>query len=156
MKTLIIIFSFFGLISVKSYSQRFYLGDQLSPNSTEFKFLGISSSTGVSTYHYLGAITEKNYFGRKIDDIIVGIKNGIIVTTIYNFIPEPGDVGVPKSIIDLIQSNLPYPLANVNGVYSLNIDNESISISRVTNSLTFGKDRIMFLNSIKQSILENT
>lgn len=153
MKTITIILSLFWLISVKSYSQRFYLGDQLSPNSTEFKFLGTSSSTCVSTYHYLGAITEKNYFGRKIDDIIVGIKNGIIVTTIYNVIPEPGDVGIPKSIIDLFQSNLPYPLAYVDGIYGVNIDNTSISVRRSNNVMTFHKDRIMFLTSVKNSLL---
>lgn len=155
MKAITIILSLFWLISIKSYSQRFYLGDQLSPNSTEFKFLGTSSSTGVSTYHYLGVITEQYYFGRKIDDIVVGTKNGIIVTTIYNVIPEPGDVGVPKSIIDLIQRNLPFPLAYVNGIYGVNIDNTSISVRRSNNLMTLHKDRIMFMNSVKQSVLEN-
>jgi len=49
-----------------------------------------------------------------------------------------------------------YPFKEVNGVYGLNIDNESISIARVRNSLTFNQDRIMILNTIKQSILEST
>ena len=153
MKTKLIVILFYLLVSVSAFSQKFYLGEQLHPNSTEFKLLGISSSTGVSTYHYTGIITDKYYFGRKIDDIIVGVKDGMIVTTIYNVIPEPGDVGVPKSIIDLIESNLPYPLANVNGVYGVNIDNTTISISRTNNPLTFNKDRIMFLTSVKNSLL---
>ena len=56
----------------------------------------------------------------------------------------------------LLQENFPFPFKEVDGVYGLNIDNESISVARVTNPLTFNKDRIMFMNSIKQSILENT
>lgn len=154
MKTKAIILTLFLLISARSFSQKFYLGDQLSPNSTEFKLLGISSETNVSTYQYIGVFTGKYYFGRRIGDVIVGIKNGTIVTTIYYVIPEPGDVGVPKSVIDLIESNLPYPLAKVNGVYGVNIDNTSISISRSNNPLTFNKDRIMFLTSVKQSLLK--
>ena len=153
MKTKTIILVLVLFVTTKSFSQRFDLGEQLSPNSTEYKFLGTSSSTGVSTYQYVGVFTDKYFFGRKIGDIIIGIKNGIVVTTIYNIIPEPGDVGVPKSIIDLIESNLPFPLANVNGVYGVNIDNETISLSRSNNVLTFYKDRIMILNSVKNSLL---
>lgn len=153
MKTKAIILVLVLFVTTRSFSQRFDLGEQLSPNSTEYKFLGTSSSTGVSTYQYIGAFTDKYFFGRKIGDIIIGIKNGIIVTTIYDIIPEPGDVGVPKSIIDLIESNLPFPLANVNGVYGVNIDNTTISLSRSNNVLTFHKDRIMILTSVKNSLL---
>jgi len=40
--------------------------------------LGISSLTGVSTYQYIGAITDEYFFNRRIGDIIVGIKNGVV------------------------------------------------------------------------------
>lgn len=153
MKSKTIILALFLLVSVHSFSQKFYLGDRLSPKSTQFKLLGISSSTGVYTYKYIGAITDTYFYNRRVGEIIVGFKNGIIVTTIYNLIPEKGDVGVPQSTLDLVQSAIPFPLANINGVYGANIDNMSISLSRSTNAITLYKDRIMFMTSVKNSLL---
>lgn len=153
MKNTAFILAMFLLVSVHSFSQQFSLGDRLSPTTTKFKLLGISLATGVSTYKYIGAITDTYFYNRRVGEIIVGFKNGIIVTTIYNLIPEAGDVGVPKSILDLVQSVLPYPLAYVNGMYGVNIDNMSITLSRSNNTLTFHKDRIMFMTSVKNSIL---
>ena len=153
MKSKTIILSLFLLVSVHSFSQKFYLGDRLTPKSTQFKLLGISSATGVHTYKYIGAITDTYFYNRRVGEIIVGFKNGIIVTTIYNLIPEKGDVGVPQSTLDLVQSAIPFPLANINGVYGANIDNMSISLSRSTNAITFYKDRIMFMTSVKNSLL---
>lgn len=149
--TILILF----FISVNSFSQKFSIGDELSLNSSDFKLLGISSTTGVATYHYIGTITDKYFFNRQVGDIIVGFKKGIVVTTIYNLIPEKGDIGVPQSLLDLVQQGLPFPLAYRNGVWGVNIDNESISISRTKNTLTFNKDRIMFFSSVKNSILSN-
>jgi hypothetical protein len=153
MKSKTIILTLLLLVSIQSFSQKFYLGDRLTPKPTQFKLLGISSSTGVHTYKYIGAITDKYFFNRRIGEIIVGYKNGIIVTTIYNLIPENGDVGVPQSTLDLVQSGIPFPLANVNGVYGANIDNTSITLSRSNNAITFYKDRIMFFTSVKNSLL---
>jgi hypothetical protein len=153
MKTKSIILSLFLLISVQSFSQIFYLGDQLSPNSTNYKLLGISTSTGVSTYKYIGVITDKVFFNRRVGEITVGVKGGIVVTTLYNLIPENGDVGVPKSLVESVQSGLPFPMSYVNGSYGVNIDNTTISLSRSKNSLTFNKDRIMFMSTVKYSLL---
>lgn len=50
-------------------------------------------------------------------------------TTIYNLIPEKGDVGVPQSTLDLVQSSIPFPLAERNGMYGANIDITTIAIS---------------------------
>lgn len=155
MKSKTIILALFLLVSVHSFSQKFYLGDRLTPKSNQFKLLGISSATGVSTYKYIGAITDKYFFNRRIGEIIVGFKNGIVVTTIYNLIPENGDVGVPQSTLDLIQATIPFPLAYRNGLYGANIDNTSITLSRSNNELTFHKDRIMFFTSVKNSLLRN-
>ena len=148
-----IIIALLLLVSVSSFSQKFFLGDRLTPKATQFKLLGISSATGVHTYKYIGAITNTYYYNRKIGEIIVGFKNGIIVTTIYNLIPEKGDVGVPQSTLDLVQNGLPYPLAYRNGLYGANIDNTSFTLSRSNNELTFHKDRIMFFTSVKNSLL---
>lgn len=155
MKSKTIIIALLLLASVHSFSQKFYLGDRLTPVANEFKLLGKSSSTGVSTYKYIGAITDTYYYNRRIGEIIVGIKRGIVVTTIYNLIPEPGDIGVPKSTLDLVQSALPFPLAYVNGLYGANIDNTSFTLSRSRNEITFYKDRIMFFTSVRSSLLRN-
>lgn len=153
MKSRTIILALFLLVSVHSFSQKFYLGDRLTPKATQFKLLGISSATGVSTYKYIGAITDKYFFNRRVGEIIVGFKKGIIVTTIYNLIPEKGDGGVPQSTLDLVQATIPFPLAYRNGMYGANIDNTSITLSRSNNELTFHKDRIMFFTSVKNSLL---
>jgi hypothetical protein len=147
---LLILFSSFGLSA-----QRFDLGNYLNPTPDEFELLGISSKTGVNSYKYRKEITDR-FFGRKIGDIIVGVRDNIIVMTIYNVIPNPDDVGVPADIVKLIRENLPFPLKEIDGAYGVNIDNETIGISRERNPLTFNLDRIMFLNSVKQSILEST
>lgn len=154
MKSKIIILVILLLVSASSFSQKFFLGDQLTPKSSQFKLLGISSSTGVATYKYIGTITDTYYYNRRVGEIIVGLKKGIIVTTIYNLIPEKEDVGVPQSTLDLIQNTIPFPLAKRNGMYGVNIDNMTISVSRSTNELTFHKDRIMFFTSVKNSLLK--
>ena len=148
--TLVLIFSSIGLCA-----QRFDLGSYLKPTTSDFEYLGTSSRTGVSTYKYKREKPDL-FFSRKIGDITVGVRDGVITLTIYNLVPNNGDYGVPADILKLIGDNFPYPFKEVNGVYGLNIDNETISISRATSPLTFNKDRIMFVNSVKQSILEST
>lgn len=144
------------LISAAQFvnAQRYDLGDPISPSSRYFKLIGISSETGVSSYKYIQPISDY-MFGRRIGDIIVGVKDGHVATTVYSLIPERDDIGVPAAIIELVQGALPYPLAYRNGVYGLNIDNTSISISRSNNALTFNKDRIMYFSSVKRSLLIN-
>jgi len=115
--------------------------------------LGISSKTGISTYKYIGKKTDTYFFNRKIGEIIVGFKNGTIVMTIYNLIPENGDIGVPKSILDLIQAMLPFPLAQRDDMYGANIDDMSISLSRANNPMTFNRDRIMFITAVRNNLL---
>lgn len=142
------------IISLSSIGQKYYLGDDLTPTSDKFKLIGISSQTNVYSYQYVGTFTDKYFYGRQIGDVIIGIKNGIIVMTIYNLIPEKSDQGVPSEIIELIQKTLPFPLTYRDSIWGMNIDNVAISISRTNNVMTFNKDRIMFFTSIKQSILK--
>jgi hypothetical protein len=149
----IILFVFVLIIALKDASaQKFYLGNYLTPTENEFQLIGISSKTNVQLYKYKKPIYD-TFYDRKIGDIVVGIKNGYIVQTVYCLIPKTTDVGVPKEVVNLAQAALPYPFGNHNGVYGMNIDNESISIARLSNAVTFNKDRIVFSNSVKQSIL---
>ncbi len=150
-----LLFTLLLIAPMLTNGQKFYLGNYLEPTPNEFELMGISSKTGVHSYKYKKDIYD-TFFERKIGDIIVGIRDGVIVTTVYDLIPRSNDQGVPSDILKLLVENFPYPFKEVNGVYGLNIDNESISIARANNPLTFGKDRIMFMTSVKQSILEST
>lgn len=141
------------ILANQGFSQKFYLGEKINSNTNQFALLGISSDTGVATYKYTGMITDTYFFNRKIGDIIIGVKKNIIVSTIYNLIPESNDVGVPKSTLELIQDSLPFPLTYIDGVYGVRIDNTNISVSRSRNALTLNKDRIMFFTSMKNSII---
>ena len=140
----------FGVTNIDA--QKYYLGESIEIKTNEFKLIGISSKTGVSNYRYIKPIYDK-MFEREIGDIIVGVKDGHIASTIYNLVPLPNDVGVPNSIIDLIQANLPYPMKNINGTWGMNIDNNTISFMRANNAITFGKDRIIFNSSVRYSVL---
>lgn len=53
-----------------------------------------------------------------------------------------------------IQNKFAFPFKEINGNYGMNVDSETISIARVTNVISFWKDRRMFMNSVKQIILE--
>jgi hypothetical protein len=94
------------------------------------------------------------FYNRKVGEIIIGVKDGYIAQTIYFLIPKSTDKGVPKDIIDLMQSATGYKMGYKDGVYGMNIDNESISLARLNNTITSYKDRIMINNSVRQSILE--
>ncbi|MGZ3860293.1 MAG: hypothetical protein ACXVMS_12210 [Flavisolibacter sp.] len=134
------------------FSQQFYLGEKLNPNTKNSNLIGISSQTNGSKYLYVGEFTDKFFYGRQFGDIIAGIKSAKIVTTVYNLIPETGAVGVPNTIIELIQKALPFPLAYKNGVFGVNINNTTISVSRTNNTLTLNKDRILIFTSVKQCL----
>lgn len=148
-----ILSAFLFILTAHTYGQNYSLGESLYPSNSEFELIGISSKTGVSAYRYKKHVSAR-FYGRRLGDIIVGVKDGHIAQTIYLMIPEDGDIGVPKEILNLIQSVLPYPLSYTNGRYGVNIDNYSISLSRTNNAITFNKDRIMYMSSIKQSLLE--
>jgi hypothetical protein len=106
-KTILLFILFFGCISNVN-AQKFYIGNYLTPNTNEFELIGISSKTGVHAYKFKKEIYD-TFFGRKIADIIVGIKNERIVQTIYLLIPERTDVGVPKEVMNEIQKKFPFP-----------------------------------------------
>ncbi|RQO32025.1 hypothetical protein DBR32_04285 [Taibaiella sp. KBW10] len=133
-------------------AQTFKIGQRLTPSSTEFKSLGASSSTMVYTYKYSKPIS-KTMYDRKVGDIVIGVKSGYIVSTIYYLIPLSTDKGLPQSVVKLFESSLGFSLAYVNGMYGANIDDKSYSISRTTSEMTFQKDRIMVYTTIKNSIL---
>jgi hypothetical protein len=152
MRSKLFLIILFSLSLTKIHAQKYFLGEPIQISANEFKLIGISTKTGVSNYRYVKPIYDK-MFEREIGDIIVGVKEGHIASTVYNLVPLPNDIGVPKSIIDLIQANLPYPMKNINGTWGMNIDNNTISFMRANNAITFGKDRIIFNSSVRYSVL---
>ena len=154
MRSKLFLIILFSISLTKIQAQKYFLGEPIQISSNELKLIGISSKTGVSNYRYVKPIYDK-MFEREIGDIIVGVKEGHIASTVYNLIPLANDIGVPSSIINLIQANLPYPMKNINGTWGINIDNNTISLIRANNAITFGKDRIIFNSSVKYSLLLN-
>ena len=146
---------FFLIITLNSYSQQYIIGNKLSPTSTNFKLVSISSKTNVYMYKYIGIMTTNTLFNRKIDEIYVGVKNDRIVSTLYNLIPLKNDVNVPQSIIELYNSKTPYKIECKNNICGVNIDDMFISFSRVNNALTSYKDRIMYFCGIHNDKLTN-
>ncbi len=130
----------------------FYLGQVYSPPYQEFELISIAKGTNIYTYKYRGN-SSQTMFDRKIGGFMMRLKGNKIVTMIYDLIPESKDKDVPNEILDAVQSSLAYPLAYRDGIYGVNIDSASISISRTNNAMTFNRDRIMYLTSIKSSIL---
>jgi len=140
------------LIFASTKAQKFYLGDAITIKPSEFKLVGISSKTGVYNYRYTKKVNEK-MFDREIGDIIIGVKDGHIAATVYNLVPLFDDYGVPNSIIDLINANLPYPLKNIDGEWGISLEKNIIVLKRANNAITFGKDMIIFNSSVKYSLL---
>ena len=138
-------------ISFNSFSQKYVVGEALSPNSSELELFS-TSSIGIKSYRYKKHINNRMN-GRVVGDIVVGIKDGIVVRTIYLIIPQNGDLGVPKDILNKVQEVLPFPLGYHNGTYGANIDNFTIMLSRDNSAITFNKDRIIYLMSIKKESL---
>ncbi|HSD06244.1 hypothetical protein [Flavobacterium sp.] len=153
MKIKIFIFSIVFLFSANSFSQKFEIGKRLIPDK-QFKLLDFSPMTRVLTYQYIGP-KESHLYNRKLGEILIGIQNGIIVTIVYNLIPEKEDEGVPNTTLESIQKKMSQPLIQFRyGCYAANIGNKTISLRRRYNSpLSLNKDRIMFFTTIKYSIL---
>lgn len=155
MKIKSITLSLLLFVTINSFSQRFELLDRITPSKSKFQLLGISSETMVHTYKYIGVITDKYLFERKVGEIIVGLKNNVVVTVVYNLIPAKNDYGVPQQTVDLLQNTLEFPLSKFNDSYGVKIDNYNITISRTNSAITLHKDRIMFFKSVQQRFLRN-
>jgi hypothetical protein len=98
------------IFSINSFSQKFKLGSRITPNISQFKLLDFSPSTGVHTYQYIGILKEKYLFNHKIGEITVGLKKGVVVTTVYFLIPKKGENDISESIVKLIRKSLSIPL----------------------------------------------
>jgi len=130
------------------------LGDRIIPSISQFKLLDFSPSTRVYTYQYIGVLKDKYLFDHKIGEITVGLKKGVVVTTVYFLIPKKGERDISKATLKLIEKRLSVPLVEIpNQQYAVNIGDTFISLRLRTNSFTFDKFRMVYLTTIKYSIL---
>lgn len=154
MKNNVILLSLALMFSTYAFSQQFQIGDKVQIKSQQFKLLDYSPSMKVHTYHYIGLLTNNYLIDRKIGEILIGIKNGIVVTIIYNLIPKKGEHEISKSTVKLIKDKwkvtlLPLPFGN----YVATTGNTLLSLRIINNEITFGQARIVLYTTVKYSIL---
>lgn len=142
------------LFSLSAAAQKFELGDIITPKPELYKRLDYSPSMKVYTYQYTGTITDKYLFGRRVDEILIGIKNGVVVTLIYNLIPNKGEHKVSKSTLKLIKDKWKVGLHPIpHDKYVMTTGNKLVSLELTNNEMTFDQARIVYYTTIKYSIL---
>jgi len=139
------------LLAVSSYSsaqnfQQIRFGDKLSKWQSSFKSAGVSSRGVCKSYESIKPLQEL-YWNRKAAKIIISTQNNLVVRKVLFLIPNNDDIDVPRYILDDMESSLGYKFRHVvnssGSNYGLKIDDVFISISRVANEISSGKDRIM-------------
>lgn len=144
----------FLFCTIPTFSQRFDIGDKVDVNPLFYKFLDYSPSTKVVTYQYIGFDQDKYMFDRRVGETIIGIKEGAVVTVIYNLIPHNDDGIVSKSTVELAQQQAEVtllPLARY--TYAASKGDILYSLSITNNEMTFDQGRIMYCKTIKYSVL---
>jgi hypothetical protein len=142
------------LFSASIYSQQFQIGDRVAVKSKEFKLLDYSPSMKVHTYKYVGKIKDKYLFDKRVSEILIGVKNGVIVTTIYNLKLINEEHKIEKSTLKKVNKVVGKELLFVpHNSYAITIGNKFVSLRICNTPLTFDQPRMVYLTTIKYSIL---
>ena len=154
MKNNILYFILFLLFSTYSLGQEFQIGDRLNPKSKQFKLLDYSPSMKVHTYLYVDKIKEKYLFDRRVGEILIGVKNGVVVTTIYNLKLNIDEHRIEKSTLKRVNEAIGKELLFVpHNSYAITKGNTFVSLKICNTTLTFDQPRLVYLTTIKYSIL---
>lgn len=154
MKNNILYFIFFLLFSTYSIGQQFQIGDRVDPKSKQFKLLDYSPSMKVYTYQYVGKIKDKYLFDRRVGEILIGVKNGVVVTTIYNLKLNIDEHRIEKSTLKRVNEAIGKELLFVpHNSYAITKGNTFVSLKICNTTLTFDQPRLVYLTTIKYSIL---
>lgn len=154
MKNNILYFILFLLFSTYSFGQQFQIGDRVDPKSKHFKLLDYSPSMKVYTYQYVDKIKYKYLFDRRVGEIIIGIKNGVVVTTIYNLKLIKDEHKIKKSTLKKVSRMVGKELLFLpHDSYAITKGNTFVSLKICNTPLTFDQPRIVYLTSVKYSIL---
>jgi hypothetical protein len=142
------------LFSTSIYSQQFQIGERITVNSKEFKLLDYSPSMKVYTYQYVAKLKDKYLFDRKVGEILIGLKNGVVVTTIYNLKLNNDEHRIEKSTLKKVNKAVGKELLFVpHDSYAITTGNTFVSLRICNTTLTFDQPRMVYLTTIKYSIL---
>lgn len=142
------------LFSTYSFGQQFQIGDRVDPKSKQFKLLDYSPSMKVYTYQYVDKIKDKYLFDRKVGEILIGVKNGVVVTTIYNLKLNTDEHRIEKSTLKRVNKAIGKELLFVpHNSFAITKGNTFVSLKICNTPLTFDQPRMVYLSTIKFSIL---
>ena len=154
MKNNILHFFLILLFSTYTFSQQFNIGDKVQIKSQNFKLLDYSPSMKVHTYQYIGPLTNNYMFQRRVGEVLVGVKNGVVVTTIYNLKLNIDEHRIANSTLKMVNKAVGKELLYIsNNSFAVTMENRFISLKICNTPLTFGQPRIVYLTSVKYSIL---
>lgn len=154
MKNNILYFILFLLFSTNSFGQQFQIGNRVNPKSKQFKLLDYSPSMKVHTYQYTGKIKDKYLFDRRVGEILIGLKNGVVVTTIYNLKLNTDENKIANSTLKRVNKVVGKELLFVpHNSYAITKGNNFVSLKICNTPLTFDQPRLVYLTTIKYSIL---
>lgn len=154
MKNNILYFIFFLLFSTYSIGQQFQIGDRVNPKSKQFKLLDYSPSMKVHTYLYVDKIKEKYLFDRRVGEILIGLKNGVVVTKIYNLKLNTDENKIANSTLKRVNKVVGKELLFVpHNSYAITKGNTFVSLKICNTPMTFDQPRLVYLTTIKYSIL---
>jgi hypothetical protein len=108
----------------------------------------------VHTYQYIGPLANNFMFQRRVGEVLVGIKNGIVVTTIYNLKLIHGEHRIENSTLKMLNKAIGKELLFIShNSFAVTKRNRFISLKICNTPLTFDQPRIVYLTTIKHSIL---
>lgn len=142
------------LFSTYSFGQQFQIGDRVDPKSKQFRLLDYSPSMKVYTYQYVDKIKDKYLFDRRVGEILIGVKNGVVVTTIYNLKLNTDEHRIEKSTLKRVNKAIGKELLFVpHNSFAITKGNTFVSLKICNTTLTFDQPRMVYLTTIKYSIL---
>jgi hypothetical protein len=154
MKNNVLYFILFLLFSDYSFGQQFQIGDRVDPKSIQFKLLDYSPSIKVHTYQYVGKLKDDYLFDRIVGEILIGLKNGVVVTTIYNLKLNNNEHRIENSILKRVNKAVGKELLFVpHNSFAITKGNTFVSLKICNTPLTFDQPRMVYLTTIKYSIL---
>lgn len=154
MKNNILHFFLILLFSTYTFSQQFNIGDKVQIKSQNFKLLDYSPSMKVHTYQYIGPLTNNYMFQRRVGEVLVGVKNGVVVTTIYNLKLNVDEHRITNSTLKRVNKAIGKKLLFIShNSFAVTKGNRFMSLKICNTPLTFGQPRIVYLSSVKYSIL---
>jgi hypothetical protein len=142
------------LFSVSIYGQQFKIGDRVVVKSKDLKLLDYSPSMKVFTYQFVGKLKENYMFDRRVGEILIGVKNGVVVTTIYNLKLNTDEHRIEKSTLKRVNKVIGKELLFVpHNSFAITKGNTFVSLKICNTPLTFDQPRMVYLTTIKYSIL---